>query len=208
MKTETINITKAIISVMNEVKSIDKNMNVGTGNYGYKGVADKDVKYAIGQAMQKHGLAIIPISVEPNVSIERWEENGKQKQSIFTEVRTKYLLLHESGESLEISGYGQGVDTQDKSAGKATTYALKYALLYAFMVPTGSIDDADTDHSNDKPIPQKSYPQDTREWLNKGPKLDQAIEFLRGGGKIESIEAKYRLSKEIKEVLNNVIKQL
>ena len=53
-----------------------------------------------------------------------------------------------------------------------------------------------------------TYAQDNREWLNKGMKLDKAIEFLKGGGKLEAIEAKYRINKEIKEVLNNVIKQL
>jgi hypothetical protein len=46
------------------------------------------------------------------------------------------------------------VDTQDKSAGKATTYALKNALLYTFLVPTGTIDDADVTHSETQPIPQ------------------------------------------------------
>ena len=51
----------------------------------------------------------------------------KSKQSVFTDAHTKYLLLHTSGESIELSGYGQGVDTQDKGAGKATTYALKNA---------------------------------------------------------------------------------
>ena len=44
-------------------------------------------------------------------------------------VKTKYLLLHESGESLELAGYGHGIDSQDKGAGKATTYAMKNALL-------------------------------------------------------------------------------
>jgi hypothetical protein len=53
-----------------------------------------------------------------------------------------------------------------------------------------------------------TYAQDNREWLNKGEKLDKAIEFLKGGGKIEAIESKYRMNKEIKEVLNNVIRQL
>jgi hypothetical protein len=144
-------LVKAIIGVMNDVKSIEKNMQVGSGSYGYKGVADKDVKQKIGEAMQKHGLAIIPTSVEPNVQIERWEEGGKQKQSTFTEVRTKYLLIHESGQSLELSGYGHGIDSGDKGAGKATTYALKYALLYLFMVPTGNIDDADNSHSEELP---------------------------------------------------------
>jgi hypothetical protein len=31
----------------------------------------------------------------------------KYKQSVFTEVMTKYILLHTSGEFIEIAGYGQ-----------------------------------------------------------------------------------------------------
>jgi hypothetical protein len=53
-----------------------------------------------------------------------------------------------------------------------------------------------------------TYAQDNREWLNKGAKLDQAIEYLKGGGKLEAIESKYRINKEIKEVLTNVLNQL
>lgn len=157
-------ITKAIISVMKEVKGIDKSMTVGSGNASYKGVSDKDVKTAIGRAMEKNGLALIPTEVEPTLQIDRWEETGgqygpKQKQSVFTSVKTKYLLIHESGEFIETCGYGHGVDSQDKAAGKATTYAMKCALLYMFMVPTGKIDDADATHSNDIETPQISKPK-------------------------------------------------
>jgi hypothetical protein len=149
----TPNLAKAIIAVMKSVKGIEKNLNVGTGNSSYKGVADQDVKNIIGAAMEKNGLCILPVGVDAKTQIDRWEEAGgqygpKQKQQVFTEVKTTYLLLHESGESMTIEGYGHGVDTQDKSAGKATTYALKYALLYAFLVPTGKIDDADN-HASD-----------------------------------------------------------
>lgn len=173
------NITKAIIKVMQEVKNIEKNLSVGTGNTAYKGVADKDVKIQIGQAMEKNGLAIIPISVKPNLRIDRWEvdewdnfkkkEVKKQKQQVFTEVSTKYMLLHESGEYLEIEGYGHGVDSQDKSAGKATTYALKYALLYTFLVPTGDVDDSDETHSKEIPAPPTPPTQAKKElkFLNK-----------------------------------------
>ena len=157
-------LVQAIINVMREVKSIEKNLTVGEGKASYKGVADKDVKHYIGEAMSRNGLVILPIEITPKVSIERWTEDTnygpKTKQSVFTEVQTKYLLIHESGETREIVGYGHGVDSQDKSAGKATTYALKYALLYAFMVPTGSIDDADAKHSNEsEPAPQQKQPQ-------------------------------------------------
>lgn len=150
-------LAQAVVQVMREVKNIEKNLNVGSGNSSYKGVADKDVKHKVGEAMARAGLAILPIDIEPKITVERWSEETnygpKIKQSVFTEVKTKYLLIHESGESQEIMGYGHGVDSQDKSAGKATTYALKYALLYAFMVPTGTIDDADTKHSDDQQAP-------------------------------------------------------
>jgi len=206
-------IAKAIIEVMKSVKSIDKNMSVGTGNFGYKGVADKDVKLAIGQAMQDNGLCLIPISVEPSIQVDRWQEDEygktKQKQSVFTDVKTKYLLLHESGESIEVAGYGQGVDSQDKSAGKATTYALKYALLYLFMVPTGNIDDSDKSHSNDSETPKApAKTEDTRPWLDKGEPLSKAMEYLRTGGELSTIEKKYRLSKEIRQNLDETVKRL
>lgn len=168
------NITKAIIQVMQAVKGIDKSMTVGSGNSAYKGVSDKDVKVEIGRAMEKAGLAIVPTEVTPKLQIDRWEQedffNGKsngmkQKQAVFAEVTTKYILLHESGEWIELAGYGHGADTQDKAAGKATTYALKYTLLYTFMVPTGKIDDADNTHSDDYPVrqPVKQAPQPVTE---------------------------------------------
>jgi len=155
------NLVKAILAVMSEVENIDKNMNVGTGSSSYKAVSDKDVKLAVGKAMKNNGLVILPIEIQPTVKIDRWEEetfyngqkNGiKTKQSVFTEVNTKYLLMHESGESMEIVGYGHGVDSQDKSAGKATTYALKNTLLYTFLVPTGSIEDTDNKHSDEHDV--------------------------------------------------------
>lgn len=158
------NLTKAILSVMREVKGIDKSMTVGTGSTSYKGVSDQEVKKIIGEAMAKNGLVLLPISVEPKTEVSRYEEestwNGKtsvrQKQSVFTEVRTRYMLMHESGESVEIEGYGHGTDSQDKGAGKATTYALKYTLLYTFLVPTGKIDDTDATHSDNIDTPKAS----------------------------------------------------
>jgi hypothetical protein len=152
-------LAKAIIAVMKAVKGIDKSMTIGTGSNSYKGVPDQEVKKIIGEAMERNGLCILPIGVEAKTQVDRWEETGgqygnKMKQSVFTEATTKYLLLHVSGESQVLEGYGQGVDSQDKSAGKATTYALKYTLLYTFLVPTGKIDDADNTHSNDIQSPQ------------------------------------------------------
>ena len=154
------NLALSVLKVMEEVKGIEKSMKVGSGNMQYNGVPDQQVKKIIGESMVRHGLTMLPIDVEPKTTVSRWEETTnygtKQKQSVFTEVKVKYLLLHSSGESQILSGYGHGVDSQDKGAGKATTYALKYTLLYTFLVPTGKIDDADNTHSNDVKQPTKT----------------------------------------------------
>jgi hypothetical protein len=151
-KHKTPNLVAAINQVMREVKGIEKTASVGTGNNSFKAVSDKDVKRVVGQAMERAGLAILPILVEPTLNLERWEVSEqwgtqpakmKRKKEVFTEVKTKYLLMHESGQQIELAGYGQGVDSMDKGAGKSCTYALKYMLLYLFLIPTGQIDDAD-----------------------------------------------------------------
>jgi hypothetical protein len=132
----------------------------------------------------------------------------QQKQSVFTKVKVKYLLLHESGESIELMGYGHGVDPQDKGAGKATTYAMKNCLLYSFCTPVGKMDDTETTHSESIPVPVKTstnVSEDTREWFNlfdkKGNKLlaftnlERAIE--EGNTyTLKSIREKYKVSKQ------------
>jgi hypothetical protein len=143
------NLAKAVIAVMKEVKGMEKNSRVGTGNSAYDGTKDSDVKEVFNEVMAKHGICVLPMGIEETTQIDRWvdPQYGGQKQSVFTKVTTKYLLLHESGESQEIVGYGHGVDPQDKGAGKATTYALKNALLYTFLTPVGKIEDTDRTHS-------------------------------------------------------------
>jgi len=154
-------IAKAVIQVMKAVKGMEKNSTVGTGQSKYNGTKDQDVKEVFNDALAANGLCMVPIDIKEETKIDRWEEeqtwNGKtsikQKQSVFTKVVTTYLLLHESGQSIKVKGYGHGVDPQDKGAGKATTYAMKNALLYTFMTPVGKIEDTETDHSKDIAVP-------------------------------------------------------
>jgi hypothetical protein len=150
------NIAQAITKVMAEVKGMEKNSRVGTGSSAYDGTKDQDVKEVFNDALQRNGLCIMPIDIKETTQIDRWEDKqyGSQKQSVFTKVTVKYLLLHESGESIELMGYGHGVDPQDKGAGKATTYALKNCLLYTFLTPVGKIDDTDLKHSNEIEVPK------------------------------------------------------
>jgi hypothetical protein len=149
----------AVNAVMKEARSVSKNSNVGFGNSAYKGVKDIDVKQLIQPLLAKNGLALFPVSIDITTDRESWEESysgkPKRKTQVFTEAKCKYLLVHESGQSIELQGVGYGVDAQDKGAGKAQTYALKMLLLYTFLIPVGEIDDTDTTHSNDHEVPQQ-----------------------------------------------------
>lgn len=204
-------ISSAIISVMKEIDGVAKSMTVWSGASAYKGVSDKDVREVIRESMIKNGLCIMPIGVSSKIQIDRWEEDDnygkiKSKQSCFTEVETKYILLHTSGESLELCGYGQGVDTQDKGAGKATTYALKNTLLNMFLIPTWV--DTDNTHSDDLETPPvKKYQEESTDkpWYNDTEKNLDAWQDLIAEGKatpqsiIDTIESKFRLSKASKD---------
>lgn len=166
MSIEYTNIASAIVATTKEIKGVEKNANVGTGNATYRGVNDKDVKEIVRKAMANNGLSILPIAVDETCEVDRWDAkdykgNPTRKQQVFTRAKVTYRLLHTSGEYIDIQGIGHGVDSQDKSAGKATTYALKYALLYTFLVPTGAIDDSDMTHSNDIETAPKENPATT-----------------------------------------------
>jgi len=210
------NLIKAINNVMKDVENIEKNLNVGAGNNSYKGIADKDVKIALNRSMRNNGLVLFTVKIEPNLKIERWEEKTnyglKQKQSVFTEVLTTYELMHESGESKLIQGYGHGVDSQDKSAGKATTYALKYALLYQFLVATGELDDADKTHSESIPEPIKAAAvkstESDKKWITneqfKATKTS-GIKGIKAVFNSNKIKMRDEQKEELQEIYNNLM---
>jgi len=199
------NLAKAVIAVMKEVKGMEKNSKVGSGNYGYNGTKDQDVKEVFNEALSKNGLCMMPIDIDDSTQVDRWEEGGRSKQSIFTKVKVKYLLLHDSGESIEIAGYGHGVDNQDKGAGKATTYAMKNALLYTFLTPVGKIDDTETTHSNDIEAPKLELITESQRSLLK--ELSEGIELSLDTRK--SMNAIYKSgTKQQAEKLINDLKKM
>ena len=143
---------KKILEVMKEVQYLQKDDTVGEGTRAaYKGLSEEKVMKVFREAMIKHGLVMIPTFVESKTESHYWVENNqygdKNKSSYFTQVSTNYKIIDtDTGESEVICSSGHGVDSQDKGAGKAMTYAHKYAILKLFMCPTG--DDTDKTHSN------------------------------------------------------------
>lgn len=151
---------ESIVNVMSEVEYLQKDDTVGTGSSSYKGISDEKVKQALRKSMITHGLICVPVAIETDTKQERWTEpdpysktgGTKTKQQVFSDIKFTFRLYHISGAYIEGQSTGHGVDSQDKAAGKAMTYAMKYFLLNTFMIPTG--DDTDKTHSNDIEIPK------------------------------------------------------
>jgi hypothetical protein len=93
-----------------------------------------------------------------------------------------------------------GVDIAQKGMqmpqkfGSASSYGKKYALGNLFLID----DTADSDATNAHGKAPKAKNTLTSE---KDPAYKKAIDFIKNGGKIEAIKAKYSLSKEIETKL-------
>lgn len=94
-----------------------------------------------------------------------------------------------------------GIDLEQKGMqmpqkfGSASSYAKKYALGNLLLID----DSQDADASNKH---EKSISKEELKWLNKNtPEFNKAIEYIKNGGTIATIESKYKMTKEVKDEL-------
>lgn len=110
------------------------------------------------------------------------------------------ILLHaKSGQYMQATYEMPVAKANDPQAlGSAISYARRYAVSSILSL---QIDDDDAERAM-KEVRNPELP-----WLNKGAQLDKALEYVRTGGNIATIESKYRISKEIREALNKAKQQ-
>ena len=97
-----------------------------------------------------------------------------------------------------------GVDLEQKGMqmpqkfGSASSYAKKYALGNLLLIDDTQDPDASNKH-------EKTAPVDELKWLNKNtPEFTKAIEYLKNGGNIATIENKYKMTAIVKNELLKV----
>lgn len=151
---ETMNIYKRMLAATSEISRVAKNLNVGFGKSSYKAVGEADVLAAVKPIEEKYGIYSYPVDrqiIESGVLESVSEYNGEKttKKQFQMRVSTVYRFVNVDcpEEFIDITTYGDGVDSQDKAPGKAMTYADKYALLKAYKIMTG--DDPDQNASGE-----------------------------------------------------------
>ena len=106
-----------------------------------------------------------------------------------------------------------GVDLEQKGMqmpqkfGSASSYAKKYALGNLLLIDDTQDADASNKHDKAETLTPKeiSAGLDDKKWLNKNtPEFTKAIEYLKNGGNIATIENKYKMTAIVKNELLKV----
>ena len=86
-----------------------------------------------------------------------------------------------------------------QSFGSSSSYSRKYALNGLFLID----DTKDADSTNTHGKATSKVSNDDKGWLNENtPEFTKVKAYLKGGGNLANVEAKYKISKNTKEALN------
>lgn len=147
MEGKKLNIYEKLLTISNELSRVAKNLEVGFGQSKYKAVGEADVLAAIKPLEAQYGVYSYPFK---RSIVETGElETKAGTKNLFLRIETIYRFVNvdNPNEFIDITSYGDGVDSQDKSVGKAMTYADKYGLMKAYKIITG--DDPDQNASEE-----------------------------------------------------------
>lgn len=176
-----MNIYEKMLNITNEIQTVAKNLEVGTGQSKYKATGEADVLKAVKELEVKNKVYSYPYSrkiVDREILQTESEYNGKitKGNKIFMrlEIVYRFVNIEKPEEFIDITTYGDGIDTQDKAPGKAMTYGDKYALMKAYKIITGE----DPDQN---PSPEKVTLKKETKTINK--KIENILDKKFSSGK-------------------------
>lgn len=189
-----LNIHQKMLEVMKKIQYLKKDDKVEFKNTSYKGLSEEKVTSTVRQAFVELGLVMYPI------------HQTSTRVGNLTTIDVTYRLVNaDGGDYVDIVSTGEGADSQDKAAGKAMTYAYKYALLRTFAIPSG--EDTDKVHS-------AQLDEELKKKANEAHKkivtlMDQYI-ALRAKGSREQLYEFFKIDYETNDInlLNSVIATL
>jgi hypothetical protein len=172
--------------IQSELKA-PKNQRNNFGKYNYRSC--EDILEAVKPLLSKYGCTL-------TISDEVKELGGLlfvEAISIISDGENQVHVKAQAG----IDPNRKGMDIA-QSFGSSSSYARKYSLNGLFLIDDTK--DADATNTHNK---APKAPASDKQWLNKGTAEFKKVQaYIKGGGSIEKVEAKYRISKETKELLN------
>lgn len=159
-----MNIFEKMQKVTDEMSVVVKGLNVQVNKTSsYKAVSERDILDNVKPLETKYGIYSYPFArkvIDSDTLVKETEfVNARTDDVTTTKTNTLFMRLEtiyrfvnieKPEEYVDITTYGDGLDTGDKAPGKAMTYADKYALMKAYKISTG--DDPDKE-----PSPENGY---------------------------------------------------
>lgn len=177
MDTKGSPVAAALLSVLKSDLYVQKAGMNREQNYRY--ASETDFLEAVRPKLAAAGVAVVPSYVVLDTH-EGQTKAGTPNTRIT--LAGKFTFIHaESGDRLDVTTIGQGVDTQDKAAYKAMTGALKYALRQTFLIETGDDPEKDTNEPASRPA-SASVPPRPSPSSEARPQPAPAATAASGGG--------------------------
>ena len=137
---EQMTVHQALSKVMAEVQAVRKDSKNQAQRFNFRGI--DAVMNAVGPALRKHGVTILPEDVEVHRS-NGTTANGKQTAEVVLKVT--YRVYGPAGDSIHGKVAAEAMDFGDKAIAKAMSVAYRTFLLQALTIPT---DDPDPDNES------------------------------------------------------------
>lgn len=159
-----MNIYQLLLEARKEIGYLQKDGKVEFGSTKYKAITDEKVMTTVRPILDKYGIVMTIESIQMS------------RTGVITEGIITWRLTNASdpNDYILVQSAGQGSDTQDKGAGKMTTYSRKYCLLNTLLVPSG--EDPDRFSSEELDAKQKGL-EGNPELTNARSKVMQIAEL-------------------------------
>lgn len=132
---EQLTVHQALSRVMGDVQAVKKDSKNQAQRFNFRGI--DAVMNAVGPALRKHGIVILPEDVEVHRS-NGVTANGKQTAEVV--VKVAYRVYGPAGDSINGKVAAEAMDFGDKAIAKAMSVAFRTFLLQALTIPTDEPD--------------------------------------------------------------------
>lgn len=160
---KTPNLWQRLLAASEQVSGMQKDTTVSGFGMNYKGISHDSVVRSSRVALHTNGVLAMSSVLNAEEEIFVNAKGKPQHKSSYT-VLTTFINVEAPDEREEVLSRGIGIDGQDKSAGKAQSYAKKYGLMFALQMFTADGDETRPDSEYRKSTPKaKPKPEAPRQ---------------------------------------------
>lgn len=162
-------LAKALARAQADFPSVGKSGTNLFDKYRYAMLEDYVTK--VQPILAKHGLSVVTSVLDVQSGEPRTTKGGTVEH--VARVRIALRLIHESGEWIEATSWGEGQDRADKAIYKAITGARKYGL--AALLGLATTDDPESDETVGRDTGAKAKPVQTTEVKVEEPAKPESL---------------------------------